>query len=123
MMKVWPHARVYPRIGLGGGGMGLWIENDSVVGFDEVLANPQESGAARREPVLSRVSAVLDIGIGAELLPRGRGRGPLIGVRLGYLAAPVNTDWQLYDHSVVGGPAASIGGPYIRGVIGAGWRR
>ena len=123
MLKVSPRARLYPRSGLGGGGMGVWRDNDSGVAFDEILANPEASDAGRRELVLSRVSPVLDIGIGAELLPRGRGRGPLIGVRLGYLAAPVNTDWELYDHSVVGGPAASIGGPYIRGVIGVGWRR
>ena len=38
MMKVSPRARLYPRIGLGGGGMGLWIENDSVVAFEGLQA-------------------------------------------------------------------------------------
>jgi len=47
----------------------------------------------------------------------------MVGLRLGYLAAPFGADWELYDHTVSGGPAASIGGPYIRALIGVGWRR
>ena len=41
-----------------------------------------------RYSVLSRTGFVVDLGAGAEVLSGGRGRGPLIGVRLGYLAGP-----------------------------------
>ncbi len=121
MVELSPRMRIYPRFGLGGGGMGLWFESDSVVGFDDVLANPQPE-ELRREPVLSTGSAVIDLGLGAELLPGGWGRGLMVGARLGYLAA-FDTDWQFHDHSVAAGPDANVGGPYIRVTIGVGWRR
>lgn len=122
VVQLSPRARIYPRLGLGGGGMGLWIESDSVVEFDDVLADPKPIERVRR-PVMNIISAVADLGVGAEFLPGGWGRGLMVGVRLGYLAAPSVTDWQLGDHTVNGGPAASIGGPYVRALIGIGWRR
>ena len=121
MVRLSRRARVYPRIGFGGGGMGLWIERDSVVDFDDVLAEPDPTN--HRTPVLSRAGAVVDVGVGAELLLGGRGRGTIVGLRAGYLAMSSSTDWQTYDHWVRGGPAASIAGPYIRAVIGVAWRR
>ena len=65
---------------------------------------------------------VVDLGAGAEFLPRGR-RGPLIGVRAGYLAAAFGSEWDAYGHTVVGGPEASIAGPYARVTVGWAWRR
>lgn len=123
MFELSPRTRVYPRIGLGGGALGLWLESDSVVGFDEVLADPRPVPDPDRQPVLSRGSVVMDIGVGAELLPGGVGSGLMMGVRVGYLAAPSSRDWQLYDNDVSGGPTVTLAGPYIRGVIGIGRRR
>lgn len=117
-------ARVYPRLGLGPGGMALWIETGAdTVGFDEVLADPRPLPG--RQPVLSRDGVVLDLGAGAEFLPGGRGRGPLIGLRLGYLLAAFGSgsDWQLYEYTAGDGPAASIAGPYLRVVVGGAWSR
>ena len=115
--------RVYPRIGLGGGGMGLWFESDSVVNFDDILADPKPTADSLREPVLSRGSVVMDLGLGAEILPGGVGRGLMVGLRLGYLPAPSATSWQLRDQDVSGGPSTTLAGPYIRAVIGVGRRR
>jgi hypothetical protein len=120
MVNVSPRARVYPRVGLGVGGMGLWVDRADTVDFEEVLEG--ETSVDDRETVLSRDGVVLDLGAGAEFLPRGR-RGPLIGVRVGYLAASFDSDWDAYEHTVVGGPEASIGGPYVRLVVGWAWRR
>ena len=117
-------ARIYPRLGLGAGGLGLWIESAAdTVGFDEVLADPRP--APGREPVLSRDGVVVDLGAGAELLPGGRSRGALIGLRLGYLVARFGSrsNWQLYERTASGGPAATISGPYVRVVVGGAWRR
>ena len=115
-----PRARVYPRLGLGVGGMGLWIDRQDTVDFEEVLAG--EASAPDRQNVLSRDGMVVDLGAGAEFLPRGR-RGPLIGVRAGYLAASFDSAWDAYEHTVAGGPQASITGPYLRVTVGWGWRR
>ena len=115
-----PRARVYPRLGLGVGGMGLWIDRQDTVAFEEVLAG--ETSVPDRENVLSRDGVVVDLGAGAEFLPRGR-RGPLIGVRAGYLAASFGSEWDAYEHTVVGGPEASITGPYVRMTVGWAWRR
>jgi hypothetical protein len=124
LMKRSARVRVYPRLGLGAGGLALWIESAAdTVGFDEVLANPRP--APGRQPVLSHDGVVLDLGAGAELLPGGRGRGPLIGLRLGYLVARFGSasNWQLYEDTARDGPAATIAGPYVRVVIGGAWMR
>jgi hypothetical protein len=107
-----PRARIYPRLGLGAGGLALWSESAAdTVDFDEALADPRP--VPGRQPVLSRDGLVIDVGAGAELLPGGRGRGPLIGLRLGYLAARFGSgaNWQLYERTAKAGPAATIAGP------------
>jgi hypothetical protein len=77
--------------------------------------------------VLSRGGVVVDLGAGLELLPGGPGRGPMIGLRLGYLATPFSTEWKLDGTgngvTAHGGPAATIAGPYVRLVVGGGRRR
>lgn len=115
-----PRLRVYPRLGLGVGGMGLWIDRQDTVDFEQVLAG--ETSVPDRENVLSRDGLVVDLGAGAEFLPRGRG-GPLVGVRAGYLNASFDSAWDAYEHTVVGGPQASITGPYARVTVGWTWRR
>lgn len=115
-----PRARVYPRLGVGVGGMGLWADRADTVDFEEVLEG--ETPVSDSETVLSRDGLVVDLGAGAEFLPRGR-RGPLIGLRAGYLAASFDADWDAYEHTAVGGPDASISGPYARVTVGWAWRR
>ena len=121
-----PRVRIYPRLGIGGGGMGVWMQREGeAVGFDEVLADPDRHAAladSARSAVLSHGGMVVDLGAGAEFLPGGWGRGLLIGLRLGYLAAPSTTSWGLYERPVSGGPAASVSGPYVRLIVGGGPR-
>lgn len=120
LVNLSPRLRVYPRIGLGVGGMGLWVDDPDTVDFEEVLEG--ETPVSDRETVLSRDGMVVDLGAGAEFLPAGR-RGPLIGLRVGYLAASFDAPWDSYEHTVTGGPDASIAGPYLRMTIGWAWRR
>lgn len=115
--------RVYPRIGLGGGGFGLWFDNDTdSVAFNSVLRNPQPVPATR-ETVMNRNGGVIDIGGGMEILRSTRGSGPLVGIRFGYLVAPFKSSWNMYDRKVTGGPDSSISGLYLRGVLGGAWSR
>ena len=123
MKELSPKVRIYPRLGLGAGGLAMWFETADTLTFDEVLANP--TPVAVRERNLSRDGAVFDVGAGLEFLPRGSGSGVLIGLRLGYLFTSFgsDSDWQLFEGTATGGPSASIAGPYLRVVIGGAWKR
>jgi len=122
MIDVSRRVRAYPRLGVGGGGFGVWIRDESdSVDFNSVLDNPQP--APLRDPVLSRDGLVVDLGGGAQLMRSHRGRGPLIGLRFGYLFAPFDSSWDFYDRKATGGPDATISGPYVRIVVGGAWRR
>jgi hypothetical protein len=120
-MELSSRARLYPRLGFGGGGFGLWFESEEEeVAFDEALADPRP--APDDESVLNRASAVVDLGAGAEFRPIVGGAGPLVALRLGYIATPFSTGWTMDDRPLSGGPAATIAGPYVRVVIGWGVR-
>ena len=122
-VNVSPRIRVYPRIGLGGGGFGLWFDNDTdSVDFNSVLRDPQPVPATR-ETVMNRSGGVIDLGAGVEFLRSRRGSGALVGIRFGYLVAPFNSSWDQYSRKVTGGPDSSISGLYIRGVLGGAWSR
>jgi hypothetical protein len=118
-----PRLRIYPRLGLGAGGIAVWIKRADTTTFDDVLANPTPPSEPLR--VLSRDGGVVDFGAGLEFFPRGRPSGALIGVRLGYLLSSFGSEssWQLTDGAALGGPSASITGPYIRVLLGAAWTR
>jgi hypothetical protein len=121
-----PRLRVYPRLGLGIGGLGLSFETgEDTVEFNEVLEDPDREADLSRGfyPSLTREHGVMDVGAGAEFLPSRGGRGPLIGLRLGYVVGGSQTNWRLNRRAVSGGPAAAVAGPYMRMVIGLGaWR-
>ena len=119
-----PRARVYPRLGIGGGGLTLWIESETdSVAFDAVLANPTPVPRLR-EPLLSRDGLVLDVGGGVEYLPSGRGSGALIAVRLGYVMTRFDSKWDLvYVGAATDGPDATISGAYLRILLGGAWSR
>jgi hypothetical protein len=128
VFTVSPRVRLYPRIGIGAAGIALEMESDAgPVDFDDVLTGGV-SAPLGRDPVLSRDGVALDIGAGIELLRSSRSIGPLIGLRVGYLAAPFDSSWDYYERAsyvreATEGPDATPSGPYIRIVIGGSWRR
>lgn len=119
MKQLSPRLRFYPRLGLGAGGITMWIESADTVSFDSVLANPQP--VSSRQRLLSRDGGVIDLGAGLEFLPKHL----LIGVRAGYVIASFGSDsnWWMQNGTATNGPKASIAGPYIRFVVGGAWRR
>jgi hypothetical protein len=72
---------------------------------------------------MNRSGGVIDIGGGIEFLRSTRGSGALFGIRFGYVIAPFNSSWNMYDRKVTGGPDSSISGLYLRGVLGGAWSR
>jgi hypothetical protein len=122
MKQLSPRLRVYPRLGLGAGGLTLWVESADTVTFDSVLANPQP--VSGRQRLLSRDGGVVDLGGGIEVLPGG-GHVLLIGARAGYIISSFGSEsnWQLQNGTATGGPSASLNGFYARVVLGAAWTR
>lgn len=123
-VEISPRVRVYPRLGLGAGGLGLWIEKadeeeTSAGDFDEALRAPN---ADPERSVLSQTSMVVDYGAGAELLLDNRRGGPIVGLRLGLITTPFNMGWTRDGRSLNGAPEASVAGPYARLAIGWRWR-
>jgi len=121
-----PRIRIYPRIGIGAGGFGLWMETETdTIAFDDVLANPDARPRHRDDGflTLSRDNMVIDIGAGGELRRSGAGFGALLGVRFGYVLAPFTTGWHVQGRELSDGPAATVAGPYVRMTFGAGRRR
>lgn len=114
--------RLYPRLGAGVGGMGLWRETavpGPAVGFDDWLAAPDSDP---EYATLSQASMVVDLGAGAELAVRRDGLGgPVVGFRLGYLLAPFDQGWTSDGRDITGAPEATVAGPYVRVMLG--WRR
>lgn len=109
-----PHLRAYPQIGLGGGGLRMEISSTGADDFDDVLDNPSRSAS------VGTASMVVSLGAGLEYHVRGHGEeaGFSIGLRAGYLFSTLRSDWQLDESSLSGGPDASMGGPFIRLILG-----
>jgi hypothetical protein len=107
--------RVHPLVGIGGGGLTLEIGSAGGQTFDDVLADPDRSAT------LERGSLLVSLGAGLEYRFRARSDGgPQVGLRLGYLLSPYDTDWTEGDTRLAGGPDASFQGPFVRVLFG-GW--
>lgn len=112
--------RVYPLVGLGGGGMRFRISEDvSALSIDEVLDNPERSVS------LSAGGMLLNFALGIDYLvpfsedENGRG-GMVLGIRAGYTLAPFKGSWSMKDIEISGAPEIGITGPYIRLIMGGG---
>ncbi len=115
-----PKLRVYPLIGLGGGGSRLKIaEKETSRSFDDVLDNP------KRRTELFTGSFLLNLAIGTDYLLKltenEMGEGGLVfGIRAGYTFSPLKGDWYQGSTELSGAPEMGITGPYLRLMIGFG---
>jgi hypothetical protein len=112
--------RVYPLLGLGGGGMNLKIaEKLTSLSFDNVLDNP------KRNVELSTSGFLLNLALGIDYLlkfgedEKGRA-GMILGLRAGYTLSPFKGGWEMDEIEISGAPEIGITGPYIRLMIGGG---
>jgi hypothetical protein len=107
--------RAYPLLGFGGGGTGLRIgAGPTSEPFRAFLLNPD------RQTHLSRVSLLATVGGGIEFRSSRSSRGVLVGVRAGYMFAPVSSSWRLDGNVVGAAPDASLAGPFVRVLVGGG---
>jgi hypothetical protein len=109
-------------VGLGGGGVHLKMVDLSGPTFEDVLTDPGRSAE------LSTSGFLLDLGFSVDLLTRHINHrdtygGPLVGLRAGYILAPVKGDWRLGDREIAGGPRIGVEGAYVRALLGFGGGR
>lgn len=118
---------IYPTLGVGTGKFDVTLRDragGSVTTvtdptFAEVAANP---GSAT---TISGKHLVYSVGGGADYLATRAARdafGIVLGVRAGMLLAPNRSTWTAGGRSVIAGPDASAGGPFLRIVVGVGGR-
>ena len=109
--------RVYPQLGLGGGGLQLEIGSQGDAdNFDDVLDDPNRSAS------VGRASLLVSLGAGLEYQfsgPEDSG-GFRLGLRAGYMLSTLESDWSLDDTTLSGGPDATMQGPFLRLTIGGG---
>jgi hypothetical protein len=120
-----PHLSVFPQLGVGLGRVEVALRDRNGAGttvseptFDEVAQAP---GAESR---MSGRHLLYSFGGGADYLVSRSGSsfGVVLGLRAGVLASPNRTTWTRSGQSIVAGPDAAAGGPFLRVVVGLGGR-
>jgi opacity protein-like surface antigen len=116
---------IFPQLGVGLGRVEISLRDRAGLGtttsqptFDEVAQAP---GAESR---MDGRHLLYSFGGGADYLVSRAGSsiGVVLGVRAGMLASPNRTTWTRSGQTVVAGPDAAAGGPYLRVVVGLGAR-
>jgi len=112
---------VYPMVGLGGGGMGVRITERSAPTFSDILTDP------KREAGLSTAGLMAQAGLGIHYLlnlaPYDNSMdegGLFFGLRAGYTLPFSETEWEMGDIKISGGPSTGVKGFYLKFIFG-GW--
>jgi len=119
------HLTVYPQFGVGLGRVEVTLRDRASGGtsasqptFDEVAQSPGTESRVTGRHLLYAFGAGADY-----LVTRGAGSsGVVMGVRAGMLTSPNRATWTRNGQSVLAGPDAGAGGPYVRVVVGLGGR-
>jgi hypothetical protein len=116
---------VFPQLGVGLGRVAVALRDRTGSGttstqptFDEVAQAPGS------ESLMSGRHLLYGFGGGADYLVSraGSSTGVVLGLRAGLLASPNRTTWTRNGQTIVAGPDAAAGGPYLRAVVGVGRR-
>ncbi len=112
--------RVYPLLGLGGGGMNLKIREDiTSISMDNILDNPGRGAELTTAGFLFNLGGGIDylFTFGKDDITRG---GMFLGVRAGYTISAFKGKWMMDGIEISGAPEIGMKGPYIRFLIGGG---
>ena len=119
------HLVFYPTLGVGVGSFDVTLRDRSggtapsmsEPTFAEVAQSPGSASAVSGRHLLYSAGAGIDY-----LVTRvpGDAVGIVFGVRGGLFLAPNRTTWTSESRTVVAGPDASAGGPFLRVVVGIG---
>lgn len=110
---------LYPSVGIGAGRFSLKILEKGSLNFDEVLKGPKRSTRLSIGGLLINPSLGFDYLLSLRKTKK-EVTGIVIGLRIGYIFAPVKGNWSMEGMEILEGPKTGITGPYIRLVIGSG---
>ena len=119
--------KLFPTLGVGAGHFDVTLR-DRAGGTAAAAAQPTFAEVAQNpgtETTISGRHLLYSLGGGGDLLiTRGAAMraGVVFGLRVGMLFAPNRTTWTTGGRTVIAGPDASAGGPYLRVVVGIGGR-
>lgn len=115
LRRLTPDLRAYPMLGIGGGGFSMNIGNTGDAdSFEDILQDPN------RQATVGRGSFLVSLSAGIEYLFKEEDGGFLLGLRVGYLMTPFQSNWRLGGNTLSDSPAASLGGPFLHLTIGGG---
>ncbi len=110
---------LYPSVGIGAGRFSLKILEKGSLTFDEVLRGPRRSTRLSISGLLINPSLGFDYLLSLRKTEKSSS-GIVIGLRVGYIFAPVKGNWSMEGMGILEGPKIGITGPYIRLIIGSG---
>ncbi len=99
---------IYPKLGIGGGGMTLEIAENGAY-FNNAIFSGM-SGCVNYSTFLG------DIALGAIYTHNGL----IYGIQGGYMLSFSKDNWQIAEQSLPNGPKIGMGGPYIKLILGGG---
>ena len=118
---------LFPTVGVGFGRVVVSLR-DRAGGNSAAAAQPTFAELAAdpgSESKLTGDHLLFSVGGGGDYLILRNTRddlGVVFGVRAGYMLAPNRTTWTRGSQTVIAGPDASAGGPFVRIVVGIGGR-
>jgi hypothetical protein len=110
--------RIFPVLGIGGGGISLKIfPAQRTPTFEDILNDPYRKAEFTTSNFAMHFSLGMDIKV-ASKEKRFRSKGLLLGARFGYVWIPGDSDWQMDGMEVFAGPKTNFEGFYIHFLIG-----
>lgn len=111
--------KIYPMIGIGGGGYGIQISTNKNVSAKNVASNPG------REININVGGLLMDFSVNLNFIPmphfRERNKsygGFMTGLKVGYVYSLPSSDWQFSGGDVTGGPKFGMNMAYVKLIIG-----
>lgn len=114
--------KVYPMLGIGGGGIELSIIEKQPPAFEQILQQPNRSSRLSKGVFLVNLSLGVDFLVVTKADEEGT-RTLVMGLELGYTVTPLASGWEAESMEITGGPDVGVTGPYVRFKIGGGGRR
>ncbi len=109
----------FPLLGIGGGGLGIEINETEALNPDDIRNNPG------RTIEIDQSGLLFDFSLNMEWYPLGTGNengygGLLTGLKVGYVYQPFETEWEYDGNDINNPPDYNFSGVYARLVIGFG---